>query len=63
MNVCIPTVNFLRAPMDEDCKVSLEGEDIENVKTLRYLEAMLSADGGGVIRGLSSELEQPQERL
>ena len=29
----------------EECKLSIEGEDIEDVKKLKYLGAMISADG------------------
>ena len=30
---------------EEECKLSIEGEDIEDVKKLKYLGAMISADG------------------
>ena len=30
---------------EEECKVSIEGEDIEGVKKLKYLGVMISADG------------------
>ena len=30
---------------EEECKLSIEGEDIEQVKKLKYLGAVISADG------------------
>ena len=30
---------------EEECKLSIEGEDIEDVKKLKYLGAMITADG------------------
>ena len=29
---------------EEECKLSMEGEDIEDVKKLKHLRAMISAD-------------------
>ena len=30
---------------EEECKLSIEGEDIEDVKKLKYLGVVISADG------------------
>ena len=30
---------------EKECKLSIEGEDIEDVKKLKYLGAMIGADG------------------